>query len=162
LNPQPDITYQSGSGRFNYRVAGVIVHDGRVLVMSDERLPYYYLPGGRVRLHESSQEALEREVAEELGVPLAVGDLLWVHENFFVEAVTRERYHEVCFYYQLRLFGEIPWAGVDEFSREEGTLTHHFRWMALGDLNAHTVFPTFLADRLGAPGDGPVHVVERR
>ena len=43
-----DVTFQTDVGRVNYRVAGVLIHENRLLVMTDERSPYYYLPGGRV------------------------------------------------------------------------------------------------------------------
>ena len=42
-----DLTFQTDSGVFNYRVCAMILHDNRILAMQDDRSPYYYLPGGR-------------------------------------------------------------------------------------------------------------------
>lgn len=34
-----DISFKTGSGRFNYRVCGVIMRNNSLLIMRDERLP---------------------------------------------------------------------------------------------------------------------------
>ena len=47
-----DITFKTEEGRFNFRACAVILQKGKILAMHDERSPYYYLPGGRVQLHE--------------------------------------------------------------------------------------------------------------
>jgi ADP-ribose pyrophosphatase YjhB (NUDIX family) len=46
-------------------------------------LGYWFLPGGRVRFGESSDAALARELAEELGHVLPAGQLALVVENIF-------------------------------------------------------------------------------
>ena len=63
-----DISYQEGGGKFNYRVCAVMVHEGKLLAMRDERSPNYYLPGGRVKLGETAENAVLRELREELGI----------------------------------------------------------------------------------------------
>lgn len=45
-----DISFKTGNEKFNYRVCAIIVHDEKILAMHDERSPYFYLPGGRVKL----------------------------------------------------------------------------------------------------------------
>ena len=60
--------------RFMYRVAGVAVIDGRVLVHQFEgEDDFYVLPGGRVEMREPAEEALAREMREELGCEGALG-----------------------------------------------------------------------------------------
>lgn len=39
-----DITFQTPEGRFNYRVAAVIAHRERLLVMRDDAVSHYSLP----------------------------------------------------------------------------------------------------------------------
>ena len=63
-----DITFHTSEGRFNYRVCAIFLHQNKVLAMRDERSPYYYLPGGRVALGETAQDALQRELQEELDI----------------------------------------------------------------------------------------------
>ncbi len=51
--------------------------DGRVLIVaSAQRGTRQYLPGGKVEIGESPQAACRRELAEEIGVDLVVGELL--------------------------------------------------------------------------------------
>ncbi|MFR9294885.1 MAG: NUDIX hydrolase, partial [Turicibacter sanguinis] len=98
-----DVTFQTDVGRFNYRVAGVLIHENRLLVMTDERSPYYYLPGGRVSMNEESTMAIKREIKEELDVEVEATQLLWIVENFFVEQQSQEQFHEIGMYYLLQL-----------------------------------------------------------
>ena len=67
-----DITFKTEQGRFNYRVCGMIIHGGKILAMHDQRSPYYYLPGGRVQLGETVEEAVLRECASVGGFLLAL------------------------------------------------------------------------------------------
>lgn len=63
-----DLTFKSETGIFNYRVCAIILHDGNILATKDQNSPYFYLPGGRVKLHEPAEKAIVREVREELDV----------------------------------------------------------------------------------------------
>lgn len=60
-----DLTFRTEQGRFNYRVCAVMIHDGKLLAMHDERSPYYDLPGGRVELHETAEHAVLQKIREE-------------------------------------------------------------------------------------------------
>lgn len=61
-------------------VAAIICHDGRVLCvqkgwMKQDYLSYKYeLPGGKIEDGEAPEEALRREVMEELGLDIDVGE----------------------------------------------------------------------------------------
>jgi 8-oxo-dGTP diphosphatase len=61
-------------------VAGAIVSESMVLIAQRTRPPElagrWELPGGKVAAGESEAEALARELAEELGVVVAVGERL--------------------------------------------------------------------------------------
>jgi len=59
-------------------VAGAVVRDGRVLLAQRTRPPelagQWELPGGKVEPGESAEEALRRELREELGVEVRGGE----------------------------------------------------------------------------------------
>ena len=63
-----DLSFVSGKEKFNYRVCAVILSEGKLLAMRDERSPCYYLPGGRVQMGETAEAAVGREVREELEI----------------------------------------------------------------------------------------------
>jgi 8-oxo-dGTP pyrophosphatase MutT (NUDIX family) len=45
---------------------------------------HWFLPRGKVQLHEATTEALLRELSEELGMDLQIGKLAWIIERFFL------------------------------------------------------------------------------
>ncbi len=69
------------------RVAGLLVDDGRVLMVQQGRDAerYWLLPGGGVEFGESLSDALRREIREELGVRVAVAGLVAVVESISPE-----------------------------------------------------------------------------
>ena len=141
-----DLTLRLRSGRFNLRVGAVILHEGRLLAMQDENAPYFYLPGGRVRLHETAEDALLRELREELAIDVRILRPLWVHQNFFTWQVSGERFHEWCLYFLADVSGTgLPGQG-DSFVRHEGRHTHVFTWLDVATLPERDLVPSFLRE----------------
>ncbi|WP_298227014.1 (deoxy)nucleoside triphosphate pyrophosphohydrolase [Gryllotalpicola sp.] len=109
-------------------VAGVFLDGTRVLAC--RRAPHttaagkWEFPGGKVEPGESSQDALARELHEELGVAVAVGRLI-VRETtgtidlavYEVEPVdgfpTRSTDHDELLWIGLAVIGSLDWADPD-------------------------------------------------
>jgi ADP-ribose pyrophosphatase YjhB (NUDIX family) len=146
---------------FGVRVAGVLVHDGRVLLHRGVTDDFWALPGGRVELLERSPDALRREMQEELGITVKVERLLWVVENYF-EHNDREC-HEVGFYYLMSAPPDTPLLQQPESYGYEDQLALHliFRWFSLDALPGLRLYPTFLRDGLRALPETTVHVIHR-
>ena len=139
-----DISYQEGGGKFNYRVCAVMVHEGKLLAMRDERSPYYYLPGGRVKLGETAEDAVLRELREELGISAAIRRPLWLNQGFFTEDVDQLRYHELCLYFLMDFAGTDLLARGQSFRRDEGVHSHQFTWLPFESLADAYFYPIFL------------------
>ena len=74
-----DISFKMGDEKFNYRVSAIIISNGRILAMyHDKPSEYYSLPGGRVMMGETAEQAMVREIQEELGVSLKISRPLWL------------------------------------------------------------------------------------
>lgn len=156
-----DATFQTEVGRFNYRVAGILIHQNQLLVMTDERSPYYYLPGGRVSMSEVSTEAIKREIKEELEVEVEVSRLLWVVENFFTEQQSGEQFHEIGMYYLLQLKSHQLLKQGHEFIMNEGgykKLT--FKWISLEQVKDLNLYPLFIKEKVMNLPKTIEHIVE--
>ena len=94
-----DLSFKCGNKKFNYRVCAMIIVDNRILAMHDERSPYFYLPGGRVAMGETAEQAVIREMQEELDITPKIIRPVWLNQAFFTEDVDNLRYHELCIYF---------------------------------------------------------------
>lgn len=143
-----DITFKTEEGRFNYRVCAIIINDNKLLAMHDERSPYYYLPGGRVKLHETAESAVLREIKEELEIDAKIIRPLWFHQNFFIEDVNKDRYHELCLYYLMDISNTLLLEKGDKFILEEGKQKHSFEWLPFEKLKSEYLYPLFIKDKI--------------
>ena len=139
-----DITFETEAGRFNYRVCAVLLDRGRILAMHDERSPYFYLPGGRVRMGERAEDAVLREVWEELGIEARIVRPLWLSQSFFNEDVVRVDYHELCLYFLLDAAGTDLLSRGDRFRGPELRHVHDFEWLPFERLKDEYFYPLFL------------------
>ena len=143
-----NISYISGNNKFNYRVCAVITEGGRLLAMHDERSPYYYLPGGRVKLNETAEEAVLREVREELGIEAAIVRPLWLNQAFFNEDVDKLNYHELCIYFLMDVSKTDLLKRGDRFTLREREHTHDFEWLEFARLRGEYFYPVFLKEKI--------------
>jgi len=61
----------------------VIVLNNQLLVCNANGKDWYFLPGGHVESGESVEEALKREIMEEIGVSAKILDSIAIVENFY-------------------------------------------------------------------------------
>lgn len=139
-----DITFKSGNDKFNYRVCAMIISDGKILAMHDDRSPYYYLPGGRVAMGETAETAVVREIQEELGVTPEVVRPLWLNQAFFTEDVDNLNYHELCIYFLMDISKTDLLDRGNPFTSVEGHRTHTFEWLEFDRLKDEYFYPLFL------------------
>ena len=139
-----DITFTLENQKFNYRVCAMIISDEKILAMHDDRSPYYYLPGGRVALGETAENAVIREVREELGITAKIIRPLWLNQAFFTEDVDNLHYHELCIYFLMDIADTDLLSRGKIFTTKEGKRTHTFEWLEFDRLKDEYFYPTFL------------------
>lgn len=137
-----DCAFRTEQGRFYYCVRAIIMRDGKLLAMQDEKAPYYYLPGGKVAMGETAEEAVLREVNEELLVNAKLVRALWLVQNFFIEKVKNERCHELGLYYLLEIADDE--LTDNEFVIHEGKHTLRFKWIPLNEIKDKYLYPEFI------------------
>lgn len=143
-----DITFKTEEGRFNYRVCAVIINKNKLLAMKDVNTKYFYLPGGRVMFHETAEEAILREVKEELEVDGEIIRPLWINQGFFTEDFSNEKYHELCIYFLVDVSKTKILSLGDKFTLVEGEKIHSFQWLPFIELTNEYLYPLFIKKRI--------------
>lgn len=155
------IRFDEGNRRFNYRVVGVAVHDGWVLLHRGAGDPFWTLPGGRAELGETAAETLKREMREELDAEIKVVRALWFAENFF--EYDARNYHEIALYLLMRFPQSGRFAPTTEaFMGRERDVSLTFRWFSREPavLRALPVLPEFLQTGLKSLPETLCHIVQ--
>ena len=153
------ISFDRHGIRFKYRVAGLAVQDGYVLLTKADQDEYWILPGGRVELGEDTRTALERELMEETGREVQVGDLLWVVEDFF--HLDGTYHHELAFTYAIFPEDLTILSSTWTHRTADGDTRIELRWFDLDHLEAVPFRPAFLKAELQHPPEIPQHVIVR-
>lgn len=161
------LTIKNHKGVFKVRVAGVMRKENKILLLNEPLVGnYWFLPGGRAEMHETTHETLTRELEEEMRGKPVVGDLLWVTEHFFT--LNQIAYHTLEFYYTFTLQGAHPLLTQDTYYAErpeDGVIKQfNFRWFAPDEIASADVRPPCLKKiLLDPPHDSPAvrHLIAR-
>ena len=106
-----DILFKEKDWVFSYRVAGICVQNGNVLLQKPTNDTAFAFPGGHVEFGETNEETLIREFKEEIGADIRVKELKWVAEIFFPWG--NKPCHQICLYYLVDILNaEIPKDGM--------------------------------------------------
>ena len=105
-------------------VAAAIRHNGKILCMQRGKTKFDYtaykweFPGGKIEDGETPQEAIKREIMEEMDMEIRVGDSIFTVENVYPD-----------FSISLQVF----WCDVDStcFDLKEHNA---FKWLAISDM----------------------------
>ncbi len=146
--PREMIHYRNETGHFLYRVAGVATLGDKVLVHYFEGEPdMFLLPGGRVEMGESAEEAVSREMREELGCEVRIDRLLWIVDNHFVHH--EQTHHELGLYFAVTLPRDSEQASGRPFvATEENGQRLFFHWQPLERLGELNLKPSCLIELL--------------
>ena len=130
---QQNLNGRSPGPALRFVAAALIVRDGLVLI--GQRRPdqpmalQWEFPGGKIEAGESAEQALARELAEELGIEATVG-----------QRVTRIRHN-----YRHGGAVDLQFFSVKEFLGEiENRIFHQLKWVKLEEL---TEYDFLAADR---------------
>jgi len=151
-----DAVFKVETGVFNYRVAGVMIENGHILLHKQVSDEHWALPGGRVKVLEDSATGVKREFLEELGVDVEVENLLWVTENFFT--YNNANFHELGFYYQVS--SEKVMNHNEAFYGLEGE-NLLYQWVPITKLDELTLYPEFLKTSLTKLPHSTQHIIIR-
>lgn len=154
------ITLRDETWLFQYRVGAIVIRNDKVLLCRDNVNGYWYMPGGRVELGESSETAIVREMREELNSVVKVGRLVWIIECFY--GASGDETHEICLYYLVALDKNVNPPATEEFTIEEPDGEKNtFRWWQIEELPHARVYPSFLRTALRTLPATVQHIITR-
>ena len=157
-----DILFRTEEYVFSYRVAGICMQNGKVLLQKATNDTAFAFPGGHVAFGETNAQTLLREFREEIGVDISVGDLKWVAEIFFPWG--NKPCHQICLYYMVEVTsGNIPFEGtfLGKEKLEGRNFDLEFHWVPVSELENIEVYPTNVVELMNQMDQGVQHFIYR-
>jgi 8-oxo-dGTP pyrophosphatase MutT (NUDIX family) len=145
---------------FNYRVAGIALHEEYVLLHQADGYDFWFLPGGRVEFGETAAEALTREMHEELDCTVDVDRLIWVMENFFSDSA-HQPIHEVGWYFLMNSPKLVKYPLQEPFRGVGANRKLKFQWHRCDMLEDLPFYPVALRTGLRSLPTTITHLVAR-
>ena len=163
MRMEKDILYKEEDFVFSYRVGGILIHDGRILLqkpLNDD----YSIIGGHVAAMETTAETLKREFSEELHANVEVGELMAVGEIFFPWG--SRPFHQISLYYRVELTDptEIPLSGsfFDYDDLDNQRINLEYCWVPLEQLTQIVVYPQELIPHILSGKRAVLHFISNQ
>ena len=98
-----------------HKSAGIIIQDRKILVTRTKGKDFFVAPGGKLEAGEAPEQALVRELAEELGISLDLADLGFF-ETFYAQAKGQEEnmLRMDCYFITRREGKIVPESEIEE------------------------------------------------
>ena len=130
---------------FHYRVRGILKQDDKFLIMCVDDAGYYHLPGGHVEVGESSEQAIKREIKEEIGIEVNINKLICVNEQFFAKG--NINCHELVFYFMVNAKDKTKVEDVTRIENDKGKICkNEIRWVTAEELKYIDLKPRIIKD----------------
>lgn len=158
INMNKDMCVACDQGILNIRVGAIIMKDGKLLMVGNDRVNYLYSVGGRIKFGETAEEAIVREILEETGVTMKIDRLGFVHENYFygdAPSNLGKLVYEISFYFYMTVPSDfVP---ISESFTEDNSI-EHLIWVSLDE--DIKMYPEFFKTELKNPTDTVKHLVK--
>lgn len=118
-------------------VRALIIRNRKILVCKSFGRDYLFLPGGHIEFGETMQEALSRELSEEMGAKVVKARFIGGVENLFEQDGAKK--HEISFIFQVKV-------DIDEIIAKEEHID--FSWLTMEEFIEALVLPPALKDAI--------------
>ena len=151
-----DLSIDIEDYKLNVRAAAIIIHNGKILVHKNINKPHYAIIGGRVKIGESSQVAVKREVMEEIGKDIEICNYIATIENFFY--LENKKYHEMLFVYSAEFVEDDDKLIEYTLNNVEGKEELYYEWIEISKLDKYELLPYAIKEIL-KEDKFPVHII---
>lgn len=151
-----DITIDVQDYKLNVRAAGIMIHNGKILVHKNINSNHYALIGGRVEIGENSADTIKREIKEELGKEIEITGYISTIENFF--EMKSSKYHEIMFVHKIEFKNEEDKKIEYTMKNVEGKDYLQYEWIELEKIDEYPLVPKVIKSIL-KENKFPVHKI---
>ena len=143
-----DITFKICNVIVNCRAVAIILNEGNILFQKRETDPVWALPGGKIRAGEKSEDAIKRELREELELNNfnvercnSISEYYFTFDNTLI--------HQYIFSYVVSVDNnEWILAEKSEFDGKEKKENLVFKWFDIESLIDAPIKPDFLKEQI--------------
>ena len=151
-----DLTIEVENYKLNIRAAGIIEHNGKILVHKEISKDHYALIGGRVKIGEGSETTVKREIEEELGKKVKTTGYIATIENFF--EMKGSKYHEILFVHKGEFVNEEDKKIEYTLKNLEGKDYLQYEWLDISKIDEYPLWPLVIKDVI-KENKFPVHKI---
>ena len=137
-----DLTVVLDNKKLNIRACALIIHNNKLLVHNNVNESHVALVGGRVKIGESSEDTLKREIKEEMGKEIEILEYVSTIENFF--DADDMPYHEIMFVYRVDFKDDADKKIIDSIKNIEGEDELRYDWIDLDKIEQYPLKPQIL------------------
>lgn len=137
-----DLSVVLDNKKLNIRACALIIHNNKLLVHNNENESHVALVGGRVKIGESSEDTLKREIKEEMGKEIEILEYVSTIENFF--DADDMPYHEIMFVYRVDFKDEEDKKIIDSIKNIEGEDELRYDWIDIEKIEEYPLKPQIL------------------
>ena len=132
---------------FHVRTCGIIKQENKYLIMRVNKTPYYHIPGGHIELGEDSEQAVVREIKEEIGCDVKEASLFAIQENFWTR--NNKKCYGIEFYYIIKPMQQLEMKDYERIENDKGEKRIlEFKWATSEELKDIDLRPTNIRDML--------------
>ena len=137
-----DIKYKNSNYNFVYRVSALIFNKEKtkILLFYGNDTNFYMLPGGKVKELEKSNEAIKREIREEIGWKDLKFDFIGVSEE--IVKSNKANIQEITLTYKSIYDGKI----LDKTFKGIESDWINFEWVKIEEIDKYEIHPTQIKD----------------
>ena len=137
-----DLTVVLDNKKLNIRACALIIHNNKLLVHNNINENHVALVGGRVKIGESSEDTLKREIKEEMGKEIEILEYVSTIENFF--DADDMPYHEIMFVYRVDFKDDADKKIIDSIKNTEGEDELRYDWIDIDKIEQYPLKPQIL------------------
>lgn len=157
-----DIEIKTDEMEFHGRSCGIIKQENKFLIMRVNQTSYFHIPGGHIEIGENSEQAIIREIKEEIGCDVQEANLFAIQENFWQR--NNKKCHGIEFYYIIKPKCELEMKDYQRIEIDKGEeKLLDFKWVTPEELKDIDLRPSNIRDLLvnGNYLKGLTHIINK-